>query len=246
MSNNTNDPRRPLLLGHRGAMACAPENTMASFAEGLRQGADMLELDVHLCADGEVVVIHDEFVDRTTDGHGRVAELTLAELKKLDAGSWFDPHFAGERIPTLEEVLDWAQDKVPLAIEIKHGQTPYHGIEEKVVRLVEKYDMVSRVIIISFDHKCLPRFKELRPDLKTGILYVSRLADPVGAARAARAESIRPLWLSLDRESVEQAHEAGLTVDPWGRDADYVQLVEWGVDSLAADHPAQVRELLGW
>ncbi len=246
MTNSTSDSQRPILLGHRGAMACAPENTMASFAEGLRQGADMLELDVHLSADGEVVVIHDEWVDRTTDGHGRVPELTLAELKKLDAGSWFAPNFAGERIPTLEEVLAWARDKTPLAIEIKHGQTPYLGIEEKVVQLVKKYDMVSRVIVISFDHKCLPRFKKLCPDLKTGILYVSRLADPVGAAAAARADSIRPLWTALDYDSVLQAHEAGLTVDPWGRDADYARLVEWGVDSLAADHPAQVRELLGW
>src|SRR5919197_4354903 len=99
---------RPLVVGHRGAMGYAPENTLASFELAVEQGADVVELDVHLSRDGQVVVIHDEQLDRTTDGRGLVGDRTLDELKRLDAGSWFDPRFAGQRIPTLHEVLAWA------------------------------------------------------------------------------------------------------------------------------------------
>lgn len=235
---------RVLLIGHRGAMACAPENTMASFEEGLRQGADLLELDVHLCASGEVVVIHDAYVDRTTDGTGRVVDLSLSRLKALDAGRWFDAQFAGQRIPTLDEVLAWARGRVPIVIEIKNGPVFYAGIEEKVVALIEQHDMVDQAIVISFDHACLPRVKALCPELPTGMLYVAQLADPVAAARAAQADSLRPVWAYVTPETVQKAHEANLSVDPWGREPDYAWLLEIGVDSVSADHPAQVRALL--
>jgi glycerophosphoryl diester phosphodiesterase len=233
-----------LVLGHRGAMACAPENTMASFEEGLRQGADLLELDVHLCASGEVVVLHDERVDRTTDGTGEVASLTLSQLKALDAGSWFDEAFAGQRIPTLDEVLAWAHGRIPIVIEIKNGPNFYAGIEEQVVALIRKHDSVESSMVISFDHTCLPPVKVLCPAIPTGILYSARLADPVAAARAAQADSLRPVWPYVTAESVRQAHAAGLSVDPWGRGLDPVRLRALGVDSVAADHPAQARAQL--
>lgn len=235
---------RVSLIGHRGALASAPENTMASFEEGVRQGADMIELDVHLCASGEVVVIHDARVERTTNGRGRVVDLALAELQALDAGSWFDPRFRGQRIPTLDEVLAWARGRVPVVIEIKNGPVFYDGIEDKVVSLLEKHGMVDQVIVISFDHACLPRVKARRPDVATGILYVGRLADGVGAARAARADSLRPVWSYVRPEDVQQVHQAGLSVDPWGREVDYPWLIEIGVDSVSADQPDQVRALL--
>ena len=110
---------RPLIMGHRGAMGHAPENTMASFRKAVELGVEAIELDVHLSSDGKLVVIHDETLDRTTDGQGPVVAKTLTELKALDAGSWYKPEFAGERIPTLEEVLDWARDRVPVVIEVK-------------------------------------------------------------------------------------------------------------------------------
>ena len=235
---------RVSLIGHRGALACAPENTMASFEEGLRQGVDLLELDVHLCASGEVVVMHDARVDRTTDGTGRVVDLTLAQLKALDAGSWFDPRFAGQRIPTLDEVLAWARGRVPIAIEIKNGPVFYPDITDKVVEAVIVHDMVDCAIVISFDHACLPRVKALCPDMPTGILYVARLADPVAAAAEAQADSLRPVWAYVTAETVEKAHQAGLSVEPWGREPDYAWLVEIGVDTVCADHPAPVRALL--
>ena len=110
---------QPLIGAHRGGAAYAPENTLASFAEGLRRGADMLELDIHLSRDGELIVLHDHDLTRTTDGRGYVHQRTVADLQRLDAGSWFDPRFAGERIPTLEEVIAFVARRAYLTIEVK-------------------------------------------------------------------------------------------------------------------------------
>ncbi len=146
-------PGSPLLrVGHRGAKGHAPENTLASFQLGMEMGVTAVETDVHLSKDGEVVLIHDHTVDRTTNGHGFVKDLTLAELKKLDAGSWFAARFAGERIPTLTELLIWAKDKVGVAIEIKNGPIYYPGIAEKTIRLLREHGMERQAILISFDH----------------------------------------------------------------------------------------------
>src|SRR3981081_1641417 len=125
---------RVWVIGHRGAMGHCPENTFASFERGLELGADWIELDVHLSRDGALMVIHDETVDRTTNGSGLVQEHTLAELKELDAGAWFSPAYGGQRIPTLDEVLVWARARgTILDIEIKNAPVYYAGIEEKVV-----------------------------------------------------------------------------------------------------------------
>src|SRR5512136_2560745 len=135
-------PGAPVLrVGHRGARGHAPENTLASFDLAVEMGVNVVETDVHLSKDGEVVLIHDHTVDRTTNGHGFVKDLTLAELKWLDAGSWYDPKYAGERIPTLAELLTWAKDRVGVAIEIKNGPIYYPGIAEKTIRLLRDHGM---------------------------------------------------------------------------------------------------------
>jgi len=228
-----------LIVGHRGAMGYAPENTIASFEKGLALGADLIELDVHLSADGRLVVIHDPTVDRTTDGSGYVRDMALAQLKKLDVGSWFAPGFAGERIPTLAEVLEWARGRIGLAIEIKNGPVFYPGIEEKVVEALEAYGMEEEVIVISFDHRCVRRVKELRPGIATGILYVGRLADPVAAARAALADAIHPKADYLTAEDIQEAHGAGLAVSTWTVNApsQMREFIEMGVDSIGTNYP---------
>src|SRR5512137_1822539 len=124
---------RPLNMGHRGAPAEAPENTLASFQRAREAGAHGVELDVMLSADGQVVVCHDFWVDRTTDGRGRIRELTVAQLKTLDAGSWFGPQFAGERIPTLRQVVDWAGQDMLLNIELKSQGLRSDGLEDQVI-----------------------------------------------------------------------------------------------------------------
>jgi len=233
-------PGAPVMrVGHRGAKGHAPENTMASFNCGVALGASVVETDVHLSRDGEVVVIHDHTVDRTTDGHGYVKDMTVAELKSLDAGAWFDPKFAGERILTLAELLAWGKDRVPIAIEIKNGPLYYPGIAERTIRLLRAHGMEHQAILISFDHLVLREAKMIAPEVATGILYAARLVDPVGAARLAGANALHPAWAFVTPDLVENAHAAGLAVSPWCPND--VQSLRWldnmGVDSIGTDYP---------
>jgi glycerophosphoryl diester phosphodiesterase len=233
-------PGAPLLrVGHRGAKGHAPENTMISFMKGADLGVDAVETDVQLSKDGEVVLIHDHTVDRTTNGHGFVKDMTLAELKRLDAGGWYDPRFSGERIPTLAELLTWAKDRVGVAVEIKNGPIYYPGIAEKTIRLVRQHGMERQAILISFDHFVLREAKKIAPEIATGILYVAGLVDAVAAARAALADSLNPHWAYVTPELVRAAHAAGLAISPWNPDdlATLRLLSDVGVDSAGTDYP---------
>jgi glycerophosphoryl diester phosphodiesterase len=233
-------PGAPVLrVGHRGAKGHAPENTFASFNLAVELGVSAVETDVHLSRDGEVVLIHDHTVDRTTDGRGFVRDMTLAELKRLDAGAWFDPRFAGQRIPTLAELLDWAHDRVGVAIEIKNGPIYYPGIAAKVLRLLKEHGMERQAILISFDHLVLREAKMIAPDVATGILYVGRFVDEVGAARAAGADALHPNWAFVTPDLVEKAHAGGLAVSPWcPNDLATIRLLgDMGVDSIGTDYP---------
>jgi len=221
------------VVGHRGAMGYCPENTLTSFARGLELGADWIELDVHLSRDGQLIVIHDETLDRTTNGHGLVKDHSLAELKQLDAGQ-------GQAIPTLEEVLDWARthDTI-LDIEIKNAPLYYDGIETKVVNALDNSRMTDQVVVISFDHHAVKRVKELDPRVLTGVLYAARPADPVGMARAASADGLLPQYAYVTRADVAAAHDAGLFVAPWTvNDVETAsQLKAAGVDAIATNYP---------
>lgn len=235
-------PGRARVFGHRGAMGSAPENTFASFALAVEQGVDAVELDVHLTADDEVVVIHDHHLERTTTGHGVVREHTLAQIRALEAGSRFDARFAGERVPTLAEVLDWARDRCILDIEIKGGPAPYPGIAACVIDLIRRHGMVDRVLVISFDHPTMRQVKELAPEVATGVLYSGRPIDPITLAHAAGANALMPYWANLMAEDVERAHAAGLSVHPWATSEpeEIRSLLAMGVDSVCSNHPDRV------
>ena len=239
-------PGRTLVIGHRGAMGYAPENTLASFELALQQGADFVELDVHLSRDGQVVVMHDERLERTTDGRGLVRDWSVSELRRLDAGAWFDPRFAGERVPTLQEVLEWAAGRTRLAIEIKNGPLYYDGIEARVVELLRRHDLRQQAIVISFDHQALRRLRALDEGLLTGALYSCRPADPVGLAAAAGAQVLEPHWSHVTPADVAAAHAAGLLVSTWTTsDPDTMRgLIEAGVDGIATNHPDVLTRLL--
>ena len=152
---------RPLVIAQRGASAEAPENTIAAFELSLAHGADGIELDVHLSRDGHPVILHDLSLERTTDGAGPVGARTVRELKRLDAGGWYGPVFRGQRIQTLQEVLERFRDRTRFWIELPQGSDVYPGIEERVVSLVEIYDVVDRALIQSFDHAALARSDDL-------------------------------------------------------------------------------------
>jgi glycerophosphoryl diester phosphodiesterase len=165
---------RPLVIAHRGASARAPENTIAAFELAVALGADMLELDVRLSADDQPVVIHDETLDRTTTGSGWVRDLSLSELKRLDAGAWRGPAFRGQRLQTLGEVLERFRDRVGFAIEIKSGSRRYPGIEERVVSLLGTYDVIERAKVLSFDPGVLAAVAALEPGLERVVLLPER------------------------------------------------------------------------
>jgi len=226
----------PMLFiwGHRGASALAPENTMAAFALAEAIGADGIELDVHLSRDGVPVVLHDETVDRTTDGCGHVEDLTLDQLQQLDAGSWFDPDSAGERIPTLDEVLTWAGARLRINIEIKSA-----AAGRAVLQLLAAHPQ-ARVLVSSFDHALLAGLRRQSPELPLGFLCDTRFwRRSLQRAIAAGAESFHPEVHFCSRPLVEACHRHGLKVYPWTVDAPRRQssLKRIGVDGWFSNLP---------
>jgi glycerophosphoryl diester phosphodiesterase len=235
------------IIGHRGAMGQAPENTLVSFQTALEQGAEGIELDVHLSLDGEVVVIHDESLGRTAGESGLVRDRTLAELRQLDPGQWFDPRFTATRIPTLTEVLELVNGRVPVLIEIKQAPIPYAGIEAKVLQVIQDAGALESVQVISFDHPTLLRLRQLSSAIATGVLYACRPLDAVALARAVDAQALAPHWSYVQSQDVRAAHHAGLSVQAWATsDVNVVRrLLSYGVDAITTNDPAIVLDALG-
>lgn len=237
---------RPLIMGHRGAMGHAPENTLASFKLAHEMGVEAVELDVHLSADGVLVVHHDETLDRTTSGSGEIAAMTLEQLRQLDAGSKFSMDYAGERIPTLEEVLTWARGvELPVVIEFKRNPN-VRAIVEAAIGLVERMQAGSDVAFISFDHFVPAGLKQARPQWTTGVLYVGRPVDAVRLAADAGADGLLPNFYFVEREDVERAHAAGKWVGCWApnteRELGYA--IAQGVDMIGTNFPDRLQALL--
>jgi len=211
---------RPLLIGHRGYPAKFPENTPAAFEGAMQAGCGMIELDVTLTRDRKVVVIHDDTLDRTTTGKGPVKGHTLAEIKALDAGSWFDARFAAERVPELSEVMELTAGRCLLNIEIKESafeaDYPADAIEHQVVKLVKTSGGLDRVILSSFDKRILQRIAAM--DAPPAIAYISdHGADwrVLEMLLAMKAFSWHPRFKVLTRDQVEMMHASGLKVFPW-------------------------------
>jgi len=239
----------PLNLGHRGAPKAAPENTLSSFEQARRMGADGVELDVALSADGEVVVMHDSDVQRTTDGQGHVRDLTLAQLKALDAGVRFSPQFAGERIPTLLEVATWAQGGMLLNIELKSLSIRNDGLEEKVIEIVHQCGLQGRVILSSFNPLALRRAKQIAPHIHTGLLYAGDL--PTYLRRAwlrplARPDALHPHYAMVTDAYLLWARHKGYRVNVWTPDGvlDLQRLIDQGVDGIITNRPDVLANLL--
>src|SRR3989338_7118196 len=189
-------PRACWLVGHRGAMGHAPENTMASFDLARHMGAEFVECDVHVSSDKEVLVMHDERVERTTNGAGLIKDLKLSQIKKLDAGSWYSKKFKGEKVPALRELLNWVKHKTSHhkyqmggAIEIKNEPVRYPDIAERLADVISETGMASRVVAISFDHEVVKQLKSLTPKIATGILYRDPMEDPFKRALSIKADA---------------------------------------------------------
>jgi glycerophosphoryl diester phosphodiesterase len=215
-----------LRVGHRGARAYEPENTLRSFKKALEIGVDAVELDVRKTRDNQLVVIHDADVKRTTDGKGLVSELTLKEIKEFSAEK-------GEKIPTLKETLDFLGKKVKTLIELKA-----EGVEEKVLTEVREKGLQKNVIIVSFNEAALRKVKELNKEAETGLLYATH-KNPVKTALDLKATYLLPLYRFTHTANVQKAHENGLKIIVWtiNKPEEVAEYTKKGVDGIASDKP---------
>ncbi|MGB9666713.1 MAG: glycerophosphodiester phosphodiesterase family protein [Candidatus Cryosericum sp.] len=240
-----------LILGHRGEPRLAPENTIASFAlvrDDLDHGVDGAECDVQMTRDGELVVIHDEKVDRTTDGTGWVKDFSLVELRKLDAGIRFPGPLHYESIPTMREVLEvFDGTRATLNIELKNSEVPYEGMEQRLLELVNKFSV--NVVYSSFNLQSMGVIRKLDATARTGLLYAPWLIkapDVVAAARELGATAIHPFVLNTLDALVHEVHDAGLAIAPWPVDLSVLvrHFAASGVETIISNDPRMAVEAL--
>lgn len=235
------------VIAHRGNSWVAPENTLAAFEAAWRAGADLIELDVQLTVDRQVVVIHDEAVDATSDGSGAVGELTLATVRALDAGSWFGPAYAGQQVPTFAEVLAFleARPGIELLLELKGSWTADDA--RLVTEPLAAAGLAGRVIGQSFWPETVAALAEVAPDLRRGLLVLEAPAELVAACRELGVMTCNPYGplLAKQPDLVETLHAAGLQVMVWTLDeaADWAAAQAVGVDAVITDRPDR---LAGW
>jgi len=229
-------PPRVKVIAHRGCGAAEPENTLRAIRRALELGVDGVEIDVHACRSGEIVVIHDPTVDRTTNGTGSVAQLSLHQLRELDAGK-------GERIPTLREVLELVAGR-PLILNI---EVKVPGIGRQVLDLVHGYEAEHQVIISSFLYPVLTEIRQLDQEITTGLLYMHQeLGDPVKIAKELEANALHPHHSLVTANLVERCRHAGLLINPWtvNEEKDLHRLLSLGVDGIITDYLQLLQSLL--
>jgi glycerophosphoryl diester phosphodiesterase len=238
---------RPTIFAHRGASLRAPENTLAAFELARQEGADALELDVQLSRDGQVVVIHDTTVDRTTDGAGRVADLSLAELQALDAGSSYGEEFAGLRLPTLEEVLAWDTD-VFINIELKNYAAPMNDLPARTAAAVLRQGAAGRVLFSSFNPLALLKVRRVLPETPVGLLAIKGAAGAWARswpAKLFRPQAIHPHYNDASAALVRRTGRAGWRLYPYtaNQPEELRRLYRLGVDGVFTDDPALARRI---
>ncbi|MGZ9583991.1 glycerophosphodiester phosphodiesterase [Paenibacillus marinisediminis] len=245
-SNHQHSVQVPLIIAHRGSAGEAPENTLGSFRLALEQHCDAIELDIQLTKEGIPVVIHDATVNRTTNGRGAVHEMTLEQIQALDAGSWFDSKYAGERVPTLAEVFDLVPASIMINVEIKQ----FHDDRTvpQLLKLLEAYDRFDSVVVSSFDHKCLKRLKEADDRVKIGLLYNASFVDHAAMAGLVGVPvySLHPQGNHIGPEDITGAQQAGLRVYPYtiNQVEHYKLAIHFGVDGIITDYPGRLYSML--
>ncbi len=251
MRRNLHDIIPPVIIGHRGYRARYPENTLPSFSAAMTAGADMIELDVTLSRDRTVVVIHDDTLNRTTSGFGPVHQATLQDIKKLDAGNWFNPRFAGESLPTLEEVLILAGGKILINVEIKSSAWeagfPADAIERQVVDLIIRHDLVNTTLVSSFHPGYLENIAHMpvHPEIAF-ITDRSAPPDTLDICKRLGVFSWHPHYPSLEQHHIEMAHAQGILIFPYTVNLvdDMRMLIKMGVDGVITDDPGAAVSLI--
>lgn len=235
------------LFAHRGSSGTHPENTLAAFKEAARLPVHGVELDVHLTKDGEIVVIHDEAIDRTSNGNGLVKDMTLQELKKYDYGSWFSEAFEGETISTLEEVFHvYAKNNHIINIELKSDVYAYEGLEEKVIALIGQYGFEERVIISSFNHEAIRKIKQLQPKLVTAALVVEVFREPLDYLHQLPTDGLHIYLPSANQSFVQEVSKSKIPVRVFtvNQATDIGALREIGVQSIFTDYPEEMLKYI--
>jgi glycerophosphoryl diester phosphodiesterase len=236
----------PLVIARGGASAEAPEHTIAAFEAALAEGADALALRVRLSRDGHPVAFGPATLERTTDGRGPVGERTVRELKRLDAGGWKGPRFGGQRVQTLQEVLERFRDRTRIWIELPDGGDAHAGIEERVISMLEIYEVVERCLVQSADPVALGRVRAFNPAVPLGAVWsagsLASVLPPPGSA-----EAVCPAVEVLRAADLERIRAAGLSCHVWtiNEPALADRLIGWRVDGIFTDRPGLVRARIG-
>ncbi len=248
--NTRDNSRFPLIIAHRGASASAPENTLAAFQLAYDQKADGIELDVMLSADQELFVLHDEHVDRTTDGQGTVSEMSLAELKSLNAAAKFKAGWAKpEPLPLLGEVFDLVGKKMLINIELKNFKEPFNGLTQQVIALVEKAGLEETVLLSSFNPFNLQAAKRCNPKIKRGLLTEGGKRGGLLRGTLGMAfpyDALHPYFEDVDLDLMRRLHGKRKQVNPWTVDEpqDLLRLKDLGVDMIITNDPLKARQIL--
>ncbi|MGV8049337.1 MAG: glycerophosphodiester phosphodiesterase [Anaerolineaceae bacterium] len=237
----------PLIIAHRGASTLAPENTLAAFRLAYQLGADGIELDVMLSADNELVVIHDDSVNRTTNGSGKVAKMPFAALRELDAGSNFSQAFRGEKLPNLSEVFEELGGKLLINVELKNYSHPFDALTKDVINLVERFHLEETVLLSSFNPINLSKARRLNPAIQLGLLTSPGSKLMQGAVgRLFPYDALHPYFADISEAMVEKLHGLGKKVNTWTVDDPQAlrHMQSCGVDAVICNNPAAVRTLL--
>ncbi len=240
----------PLLLAHRGDLAHAPENTLPAFEQAIQKGADGVELDAKLTADGHVIVIHDATVDRTTNGRGKTASFTLEAIRRLDAGSWFDSKFSGTKVPLLSEVFETlGKDKV-INIELTNYSTPRDGLVVKVCELIRRHNNHKQVMFSSFYASNLKLAAKIMPEIPRGLLAMPGLLGVWARSFGfmfGDYQALHPHNSSVSREQIQRVHRLKRAVNTWtvNDPEEAARLKNWGVDGIMTDDPQVIFRALG-
>ena len=243
------DLHRPIIIAHRGDKTHAPENTLAAFKLAAENGADAIEFDVKLTADERVFVLHDQTVNRTTTGTGKIFQLPFAVVRNLDAGGWFSEDYRGERIPTLDEVFETVGKRLYINIELTNYATPGDGLVPKVVDLVKKHGLQDRMLFSSFFARNLQITRSLLPEVPRGLLCMRGILGSWGRTFTWRGDyfALHPYLTDVDPGLVNRVQAAGKRVHVWtvNSEEDLKRMIGLGVDAIITDDPVLALRLLG-
>lgn len=242
-------PATPVIVGHRGASAIAPENTRASFAQAALDGAHAVELDVHLTKDGEVVVLHDASLQRTTSGRGFVKDFSSSQLRKLSAGGWFHSRFADERVPRLQDIFELLNDDIGVNIEIKEQAEKSKGVElvRRCVKIIQSFDANQRSLISSFSHSYITQSKSIDSSIPTGFLYHPLRHAVQSLVRLAVSYGIDFLILGssmIRKHIVDSCHEKNIRVAEYtiNTEARVLKACRFNIDVMITNDPRRIRK----